>query len=356
MLTPRFARRVVDDVMARLGHNVNLMDTSGVIVASGDPARLGTVHDAARRALRESRTVAVHADDELAGSLPGVNVPITADGETVGVVGVTGPPELVRAAAASVALTVELMLAQEAAQEEREWRRRARTQLVEDAAAGRVDAGEWRHRLDLVGCRARAPHLLLALALAAPPPVRTVHRHLDAADPGVLMALDVDDVVWVVGGHGAHDVARSRLGQLRDVLARDGVPGRMIDGGTADEVPELVRRVGRVRRAVRCGPGDDATLAELELPVLLATLDADTARAAADRVLGGLGAVHLDTLHAFLAADLVVSRAARELLVHRNTLLQRLDAIAARTGRDPRRFADAATLHAALLLRAARSP
>lgn len=355
MLSHRFAQRIVEEVMARLGHNVNLMDTDGVIIASGEAARVGMVHEGARQALRDGGTVVVRTSRDLQGSLPGVNVPITLEGTTLGVVGVTGPPGRVHAAAASVALTVELMLAQEAMHEEGQWRQRARSQLVEDLVAGRLGGGEWRHRLELVGCRAQPPYLLLALVLAAAPPAGTLRRHLDAAGPAVLVALDVEDVLWTVGGHGAHDMAHAQLGGLRRVLQRQDVPGRLVTAGTVAGLPDLAEAAARMRRAAACAWTGDRTLAELELPVLLAALDGRVARDAAERVLGRLTAVQLETLREFLAADLVISRAARRLVVHRNTLLQRLDAITRRTGRDPRRFADAATFHTALLVRDRRS-
>jgi carbohydrate diacid regulator len=95
---------------------------------------------------------------------------------------------------------------------------------------------------------------------------------------------------------------------------------------------------------------DDVTLQDLELPVLLAELDDGVRAGACQRLLAGLSPDLKHTIRALLAADLVVSRAAVALNVHRNTLLGRLDRIARITGRDPRLFQDAAALHAGLLL------
>jgi carbohydrate diacid regulator len=58
----------------------------------------------------------------------------------------------------------------------------------------------------------------------------------------------------------------------------------------------------------------------------------------------------LATLDAFLHAHLSPSLAAQTLHIHRHTLTYRLAKIAQLTGRDPRRFEDAAELYAALLL------
>ncbi|MGF1663366.1 MAG: CdaR family transcriptional regulator [Kineosporiaceae bacterium] len=378
VLGERVAQAVVDRVMERLGHNVNLMDTAGVIVASGEPSRVGTRHEGACRALARGAPEVVPEDAAagLDGTQPGVNVPVSVDGEIVGVVGVTGAPEQVAAAASSVALTVELMLGQQTAQEEWEWRRRARGQLVEDLIAGRLDEGEWHRRLGMLGCAMSPPYAVTALVPDRTPvtvPIRSLH----GADTGVLRCLDGHGTAWIVAGRGHHAVARARAGEARSVLDRAGVTYRTVESGRADTVRDLARLAGRTAlaagvlrarhraetrdgaadhppgdRPAPVGPGDGATvtLADLEVPVLLAGLAAEERRELRERVLGALSADQRRTLAAFLAADLVVTRAARDLVVHRNTLLQRLDAVTRITGRDPRRFGDAAAFHVALLL------
>jgi carbohydrate diacid regulator len=366
VLGERVAQAVVDRVMERLGHNVNLMDTAGVIVASGEPSRVGTRHEGACRALARGvpEVVPVNGADALDGTLPGVNVPIRVDGEVVGVVGVTGAPDRVEAAAASVALTVELMLGQQAAQEEWEWRRRARGQLMADLAAARLDDAEWHRRLTMLGCPMSPPFLVTALVPDRSPATGPI-RYLDAAEPGVLRSLDGHGTVWIVAGDGHDAVARARAGECRSVLARLGVSCRSVESGpaaTPGELARLTRRTALAAGILRArhridpptgrppGTGEQLTLADLEVPVLLAELDPRDRREACRRVLAGLTDEQRHTVAAFLAADLVVSRAARDLLVHRNTLLQRLDTVTRVTGRDPRRFADAAVFHVALLL------
>lgn len=47
MLTREIARTVVDEVIARLGVRVNVMDAGGAILASSDPDRVDVVHPGA---------------------------------------------------------------------------------------------------------------------------------------------------------------------------------------------------------------------------------------------------------------------------------------------------------------------
>ncbi len=351
-IAPAVARAVVAQVIARLGLNVNIMDADGVILASGDPTRIGDVHEGARRVLQVGRTVAVTAGEAevLAGTRPGVNSPISLDGHVVGVVGLTGDPEQVATAAASVVLTVELLLAQEQSEEDRQWRARTRTQLVEDLAAGRTDDEDWARRCRLVGARPRPPFALLATRLAAPLTPTQERRQLDLGTSGALVALDVGDVVWIIAGDGSHQTARSRWAAARGALRRTGSDGPTVDAGVAPDLAQLSELVRRTRLALHGPVEADCDLRDMELPVLLARLDARVAGDASRRLLAGLDGELRRTLQALLDADLVVTRAAAALDVHRNTMLGRLDRIARVTGRDPRRFIDAAALHAGLLL------
>ncbi|MGL5861180.1 MAG: sugar diacid recognition domain-containing protein, partial [Phycicoccus sp.] len=52
MLTPQLAQSVVDEVTARIAHNINIMGVDGVIIASSDPSRIGVLHAGALEAAR----------------------------------------------------------------------------------------------------------------------------------------------------------------------------------------------------------------------------------------------------------------------------------------------------------------
>lgn len=99
-----------------LEYNINIMDRHGVIIASRDPSRIGTYHDAAQRlvATGADREVVEERPSLPAGVRPGVNLPIVSKGETIGVVGVTGNPVEVGPLAWAVKTSVESMIELEA--------------------------------------------------------------------------------------------------------------------------------------------------------------------------------------------------------------------------------------------------
>lgn len=53
------AQSIVDRAMAIIHSNVNVMDHHGVIIASGDPARIGAQHEGAMRVLAQGCSVEI---------------------------------------------------------------------------------------------------------------------------------------------------------------------------------------------------------------------------------------------------------------------------------------------------------
>ncbi|WDJ98170.1 helix-turn-helix domain-containing protein [Xanthomonas campestris pv. incanae] len=108
------AQSIVDRSMTIIDGNVNVMDHTGVIVASGDPARIGQLHEGALLVL--SRQGRVEIDAALAQQLgavrPGVNLPLIVDGRVLGCVGLTGDPQRIGQQAELVRMAAEAMLEQ----------------------------------------------------------------------------------------------------------------------------------------------------------------------------------------------------------------------------------------------------
>lgn len=355
MIVSADAQAIVDEIMRRLGRNVNLMDGKGVIIASGDRSRIGETHDGAVQVLRSRMPLAVTGAEarRMRGTRAGVNLPVRIGAEIVGVVGVTGEPDEVGDMAGAVALMTELMITQQAMRAEAEWRARARVQIVADLLAGRLTAAQWQQRLRLAGVRPAAPYSVFALRLGhetSPEVMGTadlLYRQLGRGAEQVLAAADVTGTLWAVAGAPA---ATSLRGPLLD-LRRD-LPGAcLLDAGVATDFDALLEKVrlGRLALRRRTLP-PETTLPEEEVSVLLAEVPREVGGAAVDRILGPLPGELRRTLAAYFAHDRHVTEAARELNVHRNTLIYRLGRITDLTGRDPRRFEDAVALRVALYL------
>ncbi|MGV9313843.1 CdaR family transcriptional regulator [Streptomyces sp. NPDC003691] len=351
MLAQAVAQSIVDDVVTRLGVRVNIMDEHGVIVASSDRTRLGSVHEGALRVLRTGAPLSLTegAARTLGGTRAGVNLPLRADGRIVGVVGVRGEPDEVGEIARAVARLAELMVARETFAGEAGWRHQVRRRLVHDLLAGSLTEEDWRQGQQLGGCRVDPPYTLFAVradALAAAAEPRERYRILETDERSALIADDGSGTVWTVTGGPASVSLRYRLLRLCESDPAAGV----LDAAPANDFATLLERAGLARLAVRRPFTGSVHLADLELPVLLARLDRDVRGASAERVLGPLSPELRRTLRVYFAHGCAAAESADRLRVHRNTLAYRLGRITELTGKDPRVFQDAVALQVALHL------
>lgn len=120
------AQEIVDRTMAILPSNVNVMDSQGLILGSGEPDRINTRHEGAQLVLANARVVEIDEQTarRLKGVQPGINLPLMHDGQLIGVLGITGEPELLRTYAALVRMAAEMLVSQRHQQAEQQWRKR----------------------------------------------------------------------------------------------------------------------------------------------------------------------------------------------------------------------------------------
>lgn len=110
-LLPEMAQQIVDEINATICHDLNIMDKDGIIIASTDPTRIGTLHMVARDLLRSGKdSYIVHTDDLPSGCKRGINLPIAIKGERLGVVGITGNPSEVSGLGKVIQKMTEIMI------------------------------------------------------------------------------------------------------------------------------------------------------------------------------------------------------------------------------------------------------
>lgn len=358
------AQAIVNDIASRLGVRVNVMDDHGVIIASSDRARVGSLHEGALRVLSSGRLFAVTDEEarDLTGTLAGVNLPLRLGEEVVGVVGVSGEPSIVGEIAQAIARMAELMVIQQAFLGEAGWRHRVRLQMIQDLRAGGLTEAGWRQRQQLAGCRVDPPYHLFVVDRAASPPGRDAlgdpedpserYRWMEADEAATIIAPDTNGFLWVVTGGSSGVALRHRISAQCRAEAGIG----FLDAGRADDFPMLLERATQAGFALRGRLRGVVHLSSLELPVLLARLDPGTRRDAAARIVGSLPGELLHTLRVYFARGRHVGEASSALNVHRNTLAYRLGRIEQLTGRDPRDFQDAVVLQVALHLQELSGP
>lgn len=379
-LDPRLAQQIVERTMQVIPFNVNVMDTRGIIIGSGKPARIGELHAGAQIALGQQRPVEIDeaAAHGLPGVQPGVNLPLKHRGQICGVVGLTGAPDTVRQFGELVRIAAEMILEQSQLMgellREKRYREEFVFHLVTQENTTPADLEAWAVRLGVDLARPRAAVVLTLddeqlgpdLALGE---LQRVQNRLAARDPELLSAaispreLVILEAFETSGSRSPQPAyAGKRLAALETVVRQAldrpaslsmGVALPGIEGVALSYRSALrTARVGRLRNPQACC----LSYYDLSLPVLLAGLasgwQAEHLRQplarldAADRRDGPLR----QTLAAWFANDMQASATARALGIHRNTLDYRLRQIGEITGLVLSRTDDRLLLYIAMQL------
>lgn len=356
-----FVRRLGE----HLEYNINIMDRSGVIIASRDPSRVGTFHDAAQRLVATGATQElVESGPNLpAGVRPGVNLPIVSRGETIGVVGVTGNPLEVGPLAWAVKTSVESMIELEAWKDKALRRQDSKNTLVNyllhEENAPRSAVESLAAKLGYSPSIARAPLLLVprqgtesALVLRAakagplhgtedlswitPDGSILVFKSLSLGAGEILEAYSgqlrayVEAARAVLGRTGGGlkayagafqtDLGRYGLGYRQTLWLREHVPEAAAEAAAGQGLVTIFDHLydflmGLIPRAELVGA----------LDAVAALLPQDTARSLRP------------WMDALSQAALNGKEAAARLGVHRNTFSARMEGLARLVGRDPRK-------------------
>jgi len=99
MLLEELAKELVEVTSALVsGRTINIMNTSGVIIASSEHDRVGSFHQGALEAVRTGKVVNIHRNqlDRYPGAKEGCNMPLRVNGALIGVVGIYGDPEQIQ--------------------------------------------------------------------------------------------------------------------------------------------------------------------------------------------------------------------------------------------------------------------
>ena len=337
-LASALAQKVVDTIAPTIDRHVNIMNAHGIIIASSDAARIGTLHEGSVEAIRRNEIIRVAQADETAGTQPGVNLPLMLNERLCGAVGVTGAPQEVEPLAGLIALTVQLLFAQER-EHSRSARRAAEARdIISALLAGHVAADVIDRTLDAHGLRAP-----LQLELWLP---------RSEQDPLLEQpALDGTRTSWV-GLFGAHwRLAKADETSANYFNAHD----RYLIGSAAKDAGELLAQAEAMRtlaarpallpqRGQQAIWNQDIAVAVARTPVRSLKYVASLAQV--------LNQEQARTLLVVAAAS-SMSEAAESLHIHRNTLVQRLERIGQVTGVDIRQSAESLRLQHAVYARIA---
>ncbi|MFL6675378.1 MAG: sugar diacid recognition domain-containing protein [Massilia sp.] len=377
ILNTGLAQEIVTRTMRIIPFNVNVMDGNGVILASGNPARIGEQHAGALLALAKKLTVEIDAATarNMHGAQPGINLPLAVNGHVCGAVGLSGSPDEVRQFGELVRLTAEMILEQanlaNELQRDSRYREAFVLNLIRSEAASHAEMEAWGRRLGIQFQRMQLVFLLeLQLDRSEADRALAEIQHLQmrilARQPAALTATVGPSEMVVLdsfdpGKKDTDELAKRRLQALAAMMDEEcQLPFTLAMGIALPGVEGVAVSYQSAKTAAALGRGRHPeqrhfSYYDLALPVLVSGLNSGwqaeqlrqpIARLAEDRS----GAMLRRTLDAWFANNENSAATASALRIHRNTLDYRLRRVGELTGLDLARIEDRLLLYVSSLL------
>ncbi|WP_029590193.1 CdaR family transcriptional regulator [Franconibacter pulveris] len=376
-LDARLAQNIVDRTMKIIDCNINVMDGKGRIIGSGDPERIGELHEGALLAISQRRIVDI--DDavtrHLQGVKPGINLPLRLNRNIVGVIGLTGDPGQLRQYGELVCMTAEMMLEQAQLMHMMARDVRLREELVLNLIRSEQTSpmlSEWAHRL---GIDLSQPRVALVVEIdsgqlgvdTAMTELQQLQTLLTSTEKSPLIAIvSMTQIVLLkpalnARGMWAPDEQRQYMHALMEqISARSRLKIRLAMGNYFPDAGGIARSYRTASTTVTVGKSNQPQkriyfYKDLILPLLLDSIKEDWQAKELTRPVARLkqmdsNGLLLRTLKGWYANNLQASLAAKALFIHRNTLEYRMKRISEITGLNLDSFDDRILLYIALQL------
>ncbi|MGQ6050637.1 sugar diacid recognition domain-containing protein [Serratia sp. IR-2025] len=369
LLAEATARQIVQRAMGIISHSVNVMDSNGVIIASGNPQRLFQRHEGAVLALAENRVVEIDraTAEHLKGVRPGINLPFSFRNQRVGVIGISGEPAEVRAYAELVKMAAEMMVEQAALLDQHQWEKRYREELANQLLQPQPNTASLEAMAAYLGLDLRQARIVWIVELqeAQPHLLRELLAELETTQRDALIAITGFNEMTLLRpacmaqGEWSLKLERQQAQRLQSQL-KHRFRVRLIVGGFYDD-PQSAYRSSLTARATQAMAQRlklrHATLFyhDYPLPSLLCDLGENWRAQELGRPWRALGeqdekGVLRGTLRHYFSQNCDQTQTAAQLHIHVNTLRYRLQRIEAITGMKINQLTDALRLYIGMLM------
>ncbi|WP_164520776.1 CdaR family transcriptional regulator [Bifidobacterium callimiconis] len=375
-IDPRIAQTIVENLKGIIRHDINFFSPDGIMIASTDPTRIGTRHDAALLAAQQRRTIAVDNNEQFAGARHGINTPVLLNDDVVAVIGVTGERAQVEPFSDVIRKMTEILVRENTEQINRFDERMMTTNLISLLTSEQHDHGLVTYLADALNVDLTVPRLVAVGRCTAQDADHSgrdaiydvLHRHLGRRS-GTLFTVSAQGFCVLVpaGGEGDGADATDTSAETRTLMDAMRVDmertlnrpislGLGCTASTADRYWVSHRQAETAVDWLRfTGSASTIGYDDLDYGLLLSAIPRPDAARFVEHVFAGIPDADIDdlqrTFDVYTKHNGSITRAADELFLHKNTLQNHLNAMARRTGYNPRALNEHTGLALAFLLR-----
>ena len=363
-LSIRHAQEIVMEIGNIVGQNINLMDEQGVIIASTDPSRIGSHHQAANSILTQGlEEVYVSPEQASDSTRTGLNLAVKDGERTVGVVGISGEYDSIYGYGQIVKKMTEILIRERSEEDTRRVDRQVLHRYLEEWVLedgfrrGGQDFVEKGQRL---GIDIRLPRRVLVVSPQFEPGTGAREREerlVAELEPFILMNRQA--LTFRAAGHQIvllntrreEDLLQYARKLQRTAWQAFNLPLVIGCGGDPADLHIAYRQAERALQAAYMMSGRLAAYRQLALELFADEVTGHTKREYIQKIFPGQDEAQLtdwmQLLDAYFAADGSLQKAAAQLYIHKNTLQYRLLKLRSLSGYDIRRPGDAAIFYLA---------
>lgn len=374
-LSKELAQSIVEKTMNVVDYNINIMNENGVIIASGNKERIGTIHEGSIIALQRKSEFNVNENEskKLHGVHQGINIVIEFRNKIVGVIGITGKPKEVLGYAKLIKMTAEMMIEQEHVMKELEWNNRIKEEMILALIYNKPDSvillDEYIKKFKL---QYNCPMNVFIIELniedsSASKDLEVSSRiinMLEGAFKGSISAVVNSKTIVLLHkclrNNNKNEEYIEKVIKLNEKIKSEiGIDTKIATGKIYDKLLEIYKSFDIANETLQFGkkmhPRDNVHIFELlKYDMLFSQNSAkwkvnelrDTYELIAKN---DKSRVLRQTLKVIIEENGELNNVANKLFVHRNTLSYRLDKIYKLTDRNPRKYTDLFWLYSAII-------
>ncbi|MBM7619800.1 carbohydrate diacid regulator [Bacillus tianshenii] len=359
MLRTSLAKKIIREVKSFIKEDLIMVDTSGTIIASTDPARIGNYHEGAFIAASEKEMKIITQADEkvLEGVKAGITLPLFHQQRVVGVIGITGTPEKVLPYGELIKKMTELLIQENYYQDQFEWEARSLETFVFDWLLKDGPSSALQKRAEVLGVNMEVSRQVVLIEFQGDSTLLQPKRW-NFSEQNI--GLNEDDIL-VQWGHNRMILLLEKreknilpfLERLRKILERLAVTSVFIGAGKDSTMSSVKESYLEAERALGvCNCDLPIVLEEnLRLEMILQSIPKPIKEEFSGRILSQvLGEKELmDTIHVYLEKHSSLKETAAELHIHINTLHYRLKKFETLTNLNLKEVRDVTSLYLSLL-------
>jgi carbohydrate diacid regulator len=327
----------------------------GTIIASGDPTRINKFHEGALKVIQSGKPLVISENDkkEWRGSRSGINLPIEFQGKIVGVIGISGEKKDVEEFGGLVKMTTEIMMKQAYIASQTEWQQRTKQIIIEELVKPEPNNFFVDQNLELLKIRLSPPfHIAIVTIQERNLQNQQLIQYIEEMHGGgkTLVGFLNENKMFILFCGISTTKVQKQLQLVGEKLTLWNIRNSMSMGTQIKERERLYLSFHEAELALLIGKVDHSITfySDIESKALIYQMDKELRQRFLARILPDTTNKTIQTLDAYFAHNLSITDTAKELLIHRNTLIYRLKQVKETTGYDPQVFKDALTLQIAV--------